>query len=189
MCCLRCAGAPRRPASGSALYLPDLSQHVVLYVPGEPLAAYIQFLRDAHWPSPGTDRLGTPDVKRCRGLLDRHCYNLLSCSPPSQETFTSELSTVWSPSPLSDMTTVATGQFPPAGLTPARSAASVAAPVPGFRCQFLSDMPSPRTPESSSVDKFQCNDADIGLRRGFNGSALPISPQSVSREVVIFGAT
>ena len=143
MYCLRCAGAPRRPASGSALYLPDLSQHVVLYVPGEPLAAYIQFLRDAHWPSPGTDRLGTPDVKRCRGLLDRHCYNLLSCSPPSQETFTSELSTVWSPSPLSDMTTVATGQFPPAGLTPARSAASVAAPVPGFRCQFLSDMPSP----------------------------------------------
>src|SRR6516165_12255221 len=143
MYCLRCAGAPRRPASGSALYLPDLSQHVVLYVPGEPLAACIQFLRDAHWPSPGTDRLGTPDVKRCRGLLDRHCYNLLSCSPPSQETFTSELSTVWSPSPLSDMTTVATGQFPPAGLTPARSAASVAAPVPGFRCQFLSDMPSP----------------------------------------------
>src|SRR5215471_10928521 len=88
MCCLRCAGAPRRPATGSALSLPDLSQHVVLYVPGEPLAAYIQFLRDAHLPSPGTDRLGTPDVKRCRGLLDRHCYNLLSCLPPLQETFT-----------------------------------------------------------------------------------------------------
>ena len=103
------------------------------------------------------------------------------------ETFTPELSTGWSPSPLSGMTTVATGQVPPAGLTPARSAASVAAPVPGFRCQFLSDMPSPRTPESSSVDKFQCNDADIGLRRGFNGSALPISPQSISRGGSITG--
>src|SRR6516225_5536243 len=43
------------------------------------------------------------------------------------ETFTSGLSMVWSPSPLPDMTTVATGQFPPAGLSPAGSAASVAA--------------------------------------------------------------
>ena len=59
---LRCAGAPRRPASGSALYLPDLSQHVVLYVPGEPPAACIQFLHGAHLPSPGSYRLGTPDV-------------------------------------------------------------------------------------------------------------------------------
>ena len=127
---LRCAGAPRRPASGSALYLPDLSQHVVLYVPGEPLAAYIQFLRDAHLPSPTPTRLGAPDVGRCRGLLVHHCYNLLSCSPPSQETFTSELSTVWSPSPLPGITTVATGQFPPAGLTPAGPTTSVAAQLP-----------------------------------------------------------
>ena len=151
MYCLRCAGAPRRPASGSALYLPDLSQHVVLYVPGEPLAAYIQFLRDAHWPSPGTDRLGTPDVKRCRGLLDRHCYNLLSCSPPSQETFTSGLSTVWSPFPLPDITTVATGQFPRAGLPPARSAASVPALVPRFcRSILLSMSPSSLGPRGAA---------------------------------------
>src|SRR5262249_5520954 len=40
------------------------------------------------------------------------------------ETFTSGLSMVWSPSPLPDMTTVATGQFPPAGLSPPGSAAS-----------------------------------------------------------------
>jgi hypothetical protein len=43
------------------------------------------------------------------------------------ETFTSGLSTVRSPSLSPDMTTVATGQFPPAGLSPAGSAASVAA--------------------------------------------------------------
>jgi len=42
--------------------LTDLSQHVVPYVPGEPIAACIQFLRDTHLPSPGTKRLGTPDV-------------------------------------------------------------------------------------------------------------------------------
>ena len=82
MCCLRCAGAPRRPASGSALYLLDPSQHVDLYVPGEPLAANIQFLHETRLPSPRTVRLGTPNVRRCRGLLVRHCYDLLSCSPP-----------------------------------------------------------------------------------------------------------
>src|SRR5215467_10730947 len=62
MCCLRCAGAPRRPASGSALLPVDPSQHVILYVPGEPLAAYVQFLRDALLPSPVRVRLGTPNV-------------------------------------------------------------------------------------------------------------------------------
>src|SRR5262249_46783397 len=62
MCCLRCAGAPRRPASGSALLSVDPSQHVILYVPGEPPAACIQFLRGARLPSPGSYRLGTPDV-------------------------------------------------------------------------------------------------------------------------------
>jgi hypothetical protein len=62
MCCLRCAGAPRRPASGSALSSVDPSQHVIPYVPGEPPAACIQFLRGAHLPSPGSLRLGTPNV-------------------------------------------------------------------------------------------------------------------------------
>jgi len=110
MRCLRCAGAPRRPARGSALYLLDPSQHVDLYVPGEPVAAYIQFLRDTHLPSPGTIWLGTPDVKQCRGLLVHHCYDLLSCSPPLRRLLL-PLSTVRSPSPLADITTVATGRF------------------------------------------------------------------------------
>jgi len=81
---LRCAGAPRRPASGSALYLLDPSQHVALYVPGEPLAAYIQFLHETRLPSPSTYRLGTPNIRRFRGLLVHHCCDLLSCSPPSR---------------------------------------------------------------------------------------------------------
>src|SRR5215472_13146154 len=67
---------------------------------------------------------------RFRGLRVHHCCDLLSCSPPLQETFTSGLSTVRSSSPLPDMTTVATGQFPPAGLTPAGPTISVAAQLP-----------------------------------------------------------
>src|SRR5215467_3720217 len=67
---------------------------------------------------------------RFRGLQVHHCYDLLSCSPPLQETFTSGLSTVRSPSPLPDITTVATGQAPPAGLTPAGPTTSVAAQLP-----------------------------------------------------------
>ena len=41
---LRCAGAPRRPASGSELSLVALYEHVALYDPGGPMVAYIQFL-------------------------------------------------------------------------------------------------------------------------------------------------
>src|SRR5215467_12820541 len=70
---------------------------------------------------------------RFRGLQVHHCYDLLSCSPPLQETFTSGLSTVRSPSPLPDITTVATGQAPPAGLTPAGPTTSVAAQLPLLR--------------------------------------------------------
>jgi hypothetical protein len=71
-------------------------------------------------------RLGTPNVSRFRGLLVHHRYDELLASLP--EAFTPELSTDRSPSPLPGMTTVATGQFPPAGLSPAGPAASVAAP-------------------------------------------------------------
>jgi len=45
------------------------------------------------------------------------------------ETFTSGLPAGPSPFLPPDMTTVATGQFPPAGLSPARTAASIAAPM------------------------------------------------------------
>ena len=114
-----------------SLHVP--SQHVALYVPGEPLAASIQFLHETRLPSPENYRLGTPDVTRFRGLLVHLCYDLLSCLPPLQEeTFTPGLSTVWSPSPLPGMTTVATGQFPPAELSPLeRQLASLHAPPIG----------------------------------------------------------
>ena len=60
--------------------LPNMSPSMT---PGSRIAAYIQFLRDAHLPSPKQYRLGTPDVNRFRGLLVHHCYDLLSCSPPN----------------------------------------------------------------------------------------------------------
>ena len=46
---------------------------------------------------------------------------------PPTRIFTAGLSTVWSPAPSPVIATVATGQFPPAGLAPARMAASIAA--------------------------------------------------------------
>ena len=42
-------------------------------------------------------------------------------------TFTSGLPTVWSPAPPPDITTVPTGKFAPAGLSPARSTTSFTA--------------------------------------------------------------
>jgi hypothetical protein len=52
--------------------------------------------------------------------------------------------------------------------------------VPGFRCTFLPDMPSPKTPRSSDIRKFQNRDVDVGLHQRISGSALPMFPQSVS---------
>ena len=43
-------------------------------------------------------------------------------------TFTSGLSADWSPAPPPDIATVATGRVPPAGLSPARTSTSLAAP-------------------------------------------------------------
>ena len=59
--------------------------------------------------------------------------------------------------------------------------------VPGFRCPILPDMPSPKTPESSMIVKFQSSNVDIGLRRGLTGSALSKPPQSLSRGETISG--
>ena len=42
--CLRCAGAPRRPASGSGLSLHIPSRHAAPYVPGEIEVVLLQFL-------------------------------------------------------------------------------------------------------------------------------------------------
>src|SRR5262249_41189180 len=57
----------------------------------------------------------------------------LTGSPQPTRTFTSGLPTDWSPAPPPDMTTVATGQVPLTGLSPARVPTSIAAaPLPSF---------------------------------------------------------
>src|SRR2546421_4421133 len=77
------------------------------------------------WPSPRSERLGTPDLPqsvsrgaRMSGLPGSHiCYGLSGCLPPlygsdcpqPERAFTSRLSTDWSSSPLLDMTTTVTG--------------------------------------------------------------------------------
>src|ERR1700730_7819653 len=57
--CLRCAGAPRRPASGSELSLHILSWHAVPCDPGESEHRQFQTAMSA-WPSPRINRLRTP---------------------------------------------------------------------------------------------------------------------------------
>ena len=81
----------------------------------------------------------------------REAEYLLSCSPPLQETFTSGLSTVWSPSPLPGITTVATGQFPPAGLTPAGPTTSVAAQLPPLHAMTKSVAPLARKARATAL--------------------------------------
>src|SRR6476660_1059184 len=89
MRCLRCAGAPRRPASGSELSLLIPSWHAVLSDPGE-FDIDIQNIRCRHWPSPIDHRLSTPDTPAIRftravdfvASLVRFRYSLPGCSPP-----------------------------------------------------------------------------------------------------------
>jgi hypothetical protein len=106
-----------------------------------PLAACAQFLRQRRWPSPRLHRLGTFKVPHHPllvgqgfseldyGSLALRPVELLAplsdrtglCSSQPTRAFTSRLPAARSPSPLPDITTVATEQSPPAGLTPARN--------------------------------------------------------------------
>ncbi len=138
MRCLRCAGAPRRPASGSALSLAIPSQHVALNVPGEPVAAYTQFLRDERLPSPRDLNGSALPKSTFSGLADSLSLQPAELLASLSEAFTSGLSTVRSPSPPPDMTTVSTGQSALTGLSPAGMAASVAARSPGSCTQGAS---------------------------------------------------
>src|SRR2546426_4706013 len=95
-----------------------------------PQSAYVgQAISGLHWFASAT----TYQVARLP-LTD------LTRFPQPQETFTSRLSTIRSPSSSLDITTAATGQFPPVGLSPTRTAASFAAPDPSlrdYRTRFL----------------------------------------------------
>src|SRR3954447_17754982 len=123
--CLRCAGAPRRPASGSGLSLPFRPDMPSSLTPGSSDIACVQFTRPTR-PSPRSERLGTPNTPAIRftrgpffeASLVRHCYGLSGCSPPWTDltefprppgAFTSRLPAGRSPFPPLDMTTTATG--------------------------------------------------------------------------------
>src|SRR6516165_10204392 len=123
--CLRCAGAPRRPAGGSGLSLTIPSWHAALYDPGELESSLVQTSMPTS-PSPRSEQLGTPNppaIRFTRGTsfgASRFTHllqpaNLLAplygsdrYARPSRA-FTSRLPTDRLPSPLLDMTTTATG--------------------------------------------------------------------------------
>ena len=113
--------------------------------PGSSPAAYAQLLDRRRWPShdPNCSALPTPPLIRFTWASNfgatsvRSRCGLSTCLPPladptgirSQptETFTPGLPTSWSPFSSPSMTTMAAGQLPSAGLSPARTAASIAA--------------------------------------------------------------
>jgi hypothetical protein len=99
--------------------------------------AFETYGKSRHFQTPQTPILGRELVSRlyCSSLSVRPVDLLASlvgadqgCPQPT-EAFTSGLSTDWSPAPPPDITTVATGQVPPAGFTPARTTTNIAAPV------------------------------------------------------------
>jgi hypothetical protein len=103
---------------------------------GSQSVAFTQFLHRPRWPSTFSDSLGTSNIPTLRfswrSPFSRLTYGSLSLTtcrlarPPvgadqaftqPTGTFTSGLPEDWSPAPPPDMTTVATGQVPLAGLT------------------------------------------------------------------------
>jgi len=83
------------------------------------------------------------------GLTDSPLLRPAELLASLSEAFTSGLPMGRSASPPPDMTTVATGQFPPAGLPPAGTAASVAARSPRFLGNPDAYMPRSQTPVGS----------------------------------------
>src|SRR3954467_9688128 len=142
--CLRCAGAPRRPASGSGLSLPFRPDMPSSLTPGSS-SSHVSSCATPTRPSPRSERLGTPNtpaIRSTRGSsfeasLVRVCYGLSGCSPP----WTDRTRFPW---PTGDFYIQASGGSVPlpaagydynsnwtpllAGLSPAGMAASLAAP-------------------------------------------------------------
>jgi hypothetical protein len=145
MRCLRCAGAPRRPASGSELSLPFFPSMSPSMSPGR-LSLHIPssfaISTDLRREIPTARPLPMSTISGHTDSLSLQPAELLASL---SEAFTSGLSTVRSPSPPPDMTTVSTGQSPPTGLSPARMAAK--------RCCTTSQVPGGPTvnvPRSST---------------------------------------
>src|SRR3954466_6842558 len=153
--CLRCAGAPRRPARGSGLSLPFRPDMPSSLTPGSS-TSHVSSVAMPTRPSPRSERLGTPNTPAIRFTRDplfeaslvRICYGLSGCSPP----WTDRTKFPW---PTGDFYIQASGgsvalpvagydynsNWTPllAGLSPAGMAASLAAPdLPGRLPQALS---------------------------------------------------
>src|SRR5215469_5573555 len=103
--------------------------------------AFDQRRRSRHFrhPPPSDSRGGLWISRLDYGSLSLRPADLLALlseltgSPQPTRTFTSGLPTDWSPAPPPDITTVATGQVPLTGLSPARMPTSfAAAPLPSF---------------------------------------------------------
>src|SRR5205823_6190364 len=117
--CLRCAGAPRRPAGGSGLSLPFLLGMPLSMTPGSSIIASPE-LRCRHGLRRDLSSSALPILPqsvsrgaRISGLPDsRICYGLPSCSPPCTDQTDMlgprGLPAGRSPSPLLDISTTAT---------------------------------------------------------------------------------
>src|SRR3954462_3258738 len=164
--CLRCAGAPRRPARGSGLSLPFRPDMPSSLTPGSS-TSHVSSVAMPTRPSPRSERLGTPNTPAIRftrgssfeASLVRVCYGLSGCSPP----WTDRTKFPW---PTGDFYIQAAGgsvalrgagydynsNWTPllAGLSPAGMAASLAAPdlteFPRPPRAFTSRLPAVRSP-------------------------------------------
>ena len=145
--CLRCASMPRRPASGSVLSLCVPCRHAVLYdheesvgcvcsVPSPTALAFTEASTVRHSqvpPSSASD--GTLIFAGSPLRYSLRPVELLASLggserglPQPTEAFTPGLPMGQSPFPSPGITTVATEQVPPAGLSPTGTSASIAAP-------------------------------------------------------------
>src|SRR5215468_4099838 len=141
--CLRCAGAPRRPAGGSGLSLPFLLGMSLSMTPGSSIIASPE-LRCRHRLRRDLNSSALPILPqsvsrgaRLSGLPDsRICYGLPSCSLPcTDQTDCSALGSVYFQASNGSVALPVAGydynsDWTPllAGLSPARMAASLAAP-------------------------------------------------------------
>jgi len=176
--CLRCAGAPRRPASGSVLSLYVPSRHAVLYGHGESIGCSCSVLHRWHGPSPraygsALPRLPIIRFRRAEGFrgftgslslqpveLLVSLADLTGVSPSQRRLLPPSFPTGRSPFPRSDITTVVTERAPPMGLSPIGTSASIAAQAPSLH----------RSYPASSV---------------LRASPLPHTARPVSREVPV----
>ena len=138
--CFRCAFFPDMPPSTT---------------PESTSTACAQFLRRRRWPSPRYESSALPTLPpsasgghtisgfpgslpglrpslRPAGLLAPLADLTESETTPPTRAFPSALSPGRSPFPTADIATAATGRAPPAGLSPARTSASIAAPYPAY---------------------------------------------------------